>query len=161
MNTADIRMLAPQVRATALWMLLVPILVGALVAAVLGAPEWRVLALGAGGWIIALLLRQPVMLIANRTTSPERARTIVGWASGPAEELVRVGMVLLFVKTVSNAVWAGVGWAGGVIGAAATAGAAFTGGPLGLPASVVVRSGIFGVAMPRAATSGETAPALR
>ena len=99
MNTADIRMLAPQVRATALWMLLVPILVGALVAAGLGAPEWRVLALGAAGWTVALLLRQPVMLIANRMTLPERARTIVGWASGPAEELVRIGLVLLFVKT--------------------------------------------------------------
>lgn len=105
-------MMAPQVRATALWMLLVPIMVGAMVAAGLGAPAWRVLALGAVGWVIALLLRQPVMLIANRMTSTERARIIVGWASGPAEELVRVGLVLLFVNTVSNAVWAGVGWAG-------------------------------------------------
>src|SRR5258707_10782145 len=105
-------MLAPQVRATALWMLVVPSLVGALVAAMLGAPAWRLLALGAAGWIVALLLRQPVMLITNRMTSAERARTIVGWTSGPAEELVRVGLVLLFVNTVSNAVWAGVGWAG-------------------------------------------------
>lgn len=112
MNTADVRILAPQVRATALWMLLVPILACVLVAAGLGAPAGRELAFGAAGWIIALLLRQPVMLIANRVTSPEQARTIVGWASGPAEELVRVGLVLLFVKTFSNAVWVGVGWAG-------------------------------------------------
>jgi len=111
-NATDIRMLAPQVRATALWMLLVPILVGAVGAVMLGAPEWRVLALGAGGWITALLLRQPVMLIASRMTSPEWTRTIVGWASGPAEESVRVGLVLLFVKTFGTAVWVGVGWAG-------------------------------------------------
>jgi hypothetical protein len=46
-----VALVAPQVR---VWMLLVPILVSALVAAVLGAPAWRLLAFGEGGWVIAL-----------------------------------------------------------------------------------------------------------
>lgn len=112
MNVTDIRMMAPRVRATALWLLLVPILVCVLVAAWLGDPVWSLLALGAAGWMIALVLRQSVALIASRLTTPERTANIVGWASGPAEEGVRFGLVLLFVNTVSEAVWAGVGWAG-------------------------------------------------
>lgn len=62
--------------------------------------------------LTALLLRQPVMLVASRLTTPERARMIVGWASGPAEEWVRVGTVLLFVGTAPDAIWVGIGWAG-------------------------------------------------
>lgn len=112
MTTTDMGAMAQQSRSTALWLLPIPILAGLLVGAWLGAPDWSLLGLGAAGWMIALVLRQPVALIASRMTSPERTRTIVGWASGPAEELMRVGMVILFVRTASDAIWAGVGWAG-------------------------------------------------
>jgi hypothetical protein len=112
MTTTYMGAMAQQSRSTALWLLPVPILASLLVAAWLGVPHWSLLSLGAAGWMIALVLRQPVALIASRMTSPERTRTIVGWASGPAEELVRVGLVILFVRTASDAVWAGVGWAG-------------------------------------------------
>jgi hypothetical protein len=112
MSTVDISAMAPRIRATAWQISLVPIVVIAAAAISLGIPHWRLLALGAAGWVVALLLRQPVMLIALKITSPERARSFVGWMSGPAEELVRLGMVTVFVKTVSDAVWGGLGWAG-------------------------------------------------
>lgn len=112
MTTLDMGAMAQQSRSTALWLLPIPMVACLLTAAWLGAPSWSLLGLGAAGWVIALVLRQPVALITSRLTSPERTRTILGWASGPAEELVRVGMVVLFVRTVSDAIWAGVGWAG-------------------------------------------------
>jgi hypothetical protein len=67
--------------------------------------------LGAAGWMIALVLRQPVALIATRAVGQERAATIVGWCSGPAEELVRFGLVVLILGNVDGALWAGFGWA--------------------------------------------------
>lgn len=112
MTTADMAARAPLWRKTAVWLLPVPVAAGLLAAAWLGPPSWSLLALGAAGWMIALILRQPVALIARQMTSLERVRTIVGWASGPAEELVRVGLVILFVGTASGAIWAGIGWAG-------------------------------------------------
>ena len=112
MTTTDMGAMAQQTRSAALWLLPVPIVASLLTAAWLGVPHWSLLGLGAAGWMIALVLRQPVALIASRMTSPERTRTIVGWASGPAEELVRVALVILFVRTASDAIWAGVGWAG-------------------------------------------------
>lgn len=112
MTTADLSATAPTWRRTALWLLPVPVVSGLLAAIWLGPPRWSLLALGAAGWMIALMLRQPVALIARRLTSTKRVRSIVGWASGPAEELVRVGMVILFVSTASDAIWAGIGWAG-------------------------------------------------
>ena len=69
------------------------------------------LLLGAVGWLIALALRQPVALVAMRVAGTERAGAIVGWFSGPAEELVRLALVLLVLRTLPEAVWAGYGWA--------------------------------------------------
>lgn len=71
---------------------------------------WPIL-IGAAGWLIALILRQPVALIAGKKLSQERAQRVVGWFSGPAEELVRLAMVLLLIRTASEAAWAGWGWA--------------------------------------------------
>lgn len=112
MATIDMGAMAPRLRVTALGLLLVPVAAFLLAAAWLGAPDWRLLGLGAAGWLLALVLRQPVALVAGRLTTAERTGRIVGWASGPAEEGVRVGLVLLAVVDVSGAVWAGIGWAG-------------------------------------------------
>src|SRR5690606_39670555 len=49
---------------------------------------------GAAGWLLALVLRGPVGLIAMRSTEDqERAQTVVAASSGPLEELVRLGAV--------------------------------------------------------------------
>lgn len=112
MTTSDMDVLARKAHMSAASMLMVPIASFLLVAAWLGLPDWKLVGLGAAGWIFALVLRGPVALLAKWLTSPERTRTILGWASGPAEELVRVGMVILFVHTAKDAIWAGIGWGG-------------------------------------------------
>ena len=66
---------------------------------------------GAAGWLVALVLRQPVALIASKKLSQENAQRVVGWFSGPAEELVRLAVVLLVIRTAQEAAWAGWGWA--------------------------------------------------
>jgi hypothetical protein len=68
------------------------------------------IALGAAGWMIALALRAPVVLIASRVTTDERAMTAMVSASGPAEEAMRLLLVLLVLRTGSAAAWAGAGW---------------------------------------------------
>ena len=112
MTTSDMGALARKSHTAAACMLTVPIASLLLATAWLGPPAWKLVGLGAAGWIFALALRGPVALLARWLTSPERTRTILGWASGPAEELVRVGMVILFVHTATDATWAGIGWAG-------------------------------------------------
>ncbi|MGZ3183400.1 MAG: hypothetical protein ACXU8N_13245 [Telluria sp.] len=103
--------LARDYRQGPLWMLPVPLAATWLAASMLGAPSWKLFLLGGAGWMLALVLRQPVALLASRLTSPERVQTIVGWASGPAEESMRVLLALLALRSVGDAVWAGLGWA--------------------------------------------------
>ena len=112
MTTSDMGVLARKSHMAAARMLTVAIASFLLVAVWLGSPDWKLVGLGAAGWILALVLRGPVAMLAKWLTSPERTGTIVGWASGPAEELVRVGMVILFVHTATDATWAGIGWGG-------------------------------------------------
>lgn len=109
MTTSDMSVLARKSHMAAASMLTVAIASFPLVAAWLGSPDWKLVGLGAAGWILALVLRGPVAMLAKWLTSPERTGTIVGWASGPAEELVRVGTVILFVHTATDATWAGIG----------------------------------------------------
>jgi hypothetical protein len=92
---------------------LLPAVVVALVALLLlvGAPAAVPLLVGAAGWLVALVLRQPVALLASRRLDRERAATVVGWFSGPAEEIVRVVVVLLLIRSLEDALWAGFGWA--------------------------------------------------
>lgn len=108
--TADAR-LAATMRRNALLVLPVPVVLALAALALVGPPPVLPLLLGAAGWMLALVVRQPVALIATRTTTTERAATIVGWFSGPAEELVRLGLVLLALRSFEDAVWAGFGWA--------------------------------------------------
>jgi hypothetical protein len=92
---------------------LLPAVVVAFVVVLLlaGAPAMLPLLLGAAGWMVALVLRQPVALLASRRLPTDRAAAAVGWFSGPAEELVRVVVVLLALRSLQDAVWAGFGWA--------------------------------------------------
>jgi hypothetical protein len=102
---------AIRARNNAFALLPAPFIAVALLLLTVGAPLWVPLGLGAAGWMLALILRQPVALIANAVTTQKRAATIVGWFSGPAEELVRLALVLLFLRTATDALWAGFGWA--------------------------------------------------
>lgn len=68
--------------------------------------------LGALGWVIALVLRAPVGFVAARVVGdPIRSQPMVTAASGPLEELVRVGVVVLLGRDVGTAVSIGLGWA--------------------------------------------------
>ena len=106
----DLEQMAAQARVNSLAVLGVPVAAFAALAAWLGTPQVLPAALGAAGWMIALALRQPVALISSRVTTKDRAMTVVGWASGPAEEVVRLLLVLFVLRTGSAAAWAGAGW---------------------------------------------------
>ncbi|MBE3570011.1 MAG: YhfC family intramembrane metalloprotease [Bacillales bacterium] len=75
------------------------------------AVVWQAFGLGALGWIIALLLRGPVSAIAMKTSSKEKAQSIVVSFSGPLEEGVRFGLLLLTSTSFSWAISLGQGWA--------------------------------------------------
>ena len=64
------------------------------------------LGVGAGGWCLALAIRVPAIFALGRM-----GRAAVGvWLSGPAEELVRLAMVLGFAHSADEAYWLGLGW---------------------------------------------------
>lgn len=96
-------------------MLLVPIALGLGAAYWLAAPRWAMVGFGALGWLVALMLRSPIGAILGKPAPgqppSERNKTIMVAASGPVEELVRLGLVLLFAGGLANALWAGLGWA--------------------------------------------------
>lgn len=67
---------------------------------------------GAGGWLLALLLRAPVGLLGMHLAgSPERAQRWVVASSGPLEEAVRLAVLLLVGRDLGTALWVGLGWA--------------------------------------------------
>ena len=111
MTTLSPEKLATRTRINAIALVPAPILVGIVLVAITGRFELLPFLLGGAGWMIALVLRQPVALIATRAVGQERAATIVGWCSGPAEELVRFGLVVLILGNFQGALWAGFGWA--------------------------------------------------
>jgi hypothetical protein len=110
MTTLAPETVAAKTRINAFALLPAPILAGIALLAFNGPFEVLPFLLGAAGWLIALAIRQPVALIAMRAVGQERAATIVGWCSGPAEELVRFGLVVLILGNFDGALWAGFGW---------------------------------------------------
>ncbi|MFD1212837.1 hypothetical protein ACFQ36_12395 [Arthrobacter sp. GCM10027362] len=103
--------LAARTRVNALVLPAAALLSGAALWLAFGSPLPVPALLGDAGWLLALVLRQPVALAASRFFGRERAATIVGWFSGPAEELVRLALVLLALRSFDEALWAGFGWA--------------------------------------------------
>ncbi len=72
---------------------------------------WPSVGLGALGWLIALMLRAPVAVGARRITETALdLQRIVVWASGPAEEITRLVIVLIAVQDLPTAVAIGLGW---------------------------------------------------
>lgn len=100
------------VRIAAPLTLLVP--VGYFVAVRLtGVPiEWGTVGLGALGWVLALMLRNPIALALKAALhTPERVQPWIVASSGPCEELVRLGAVLLLGRAFPAALSLGLGWA--------------------------------------------------
>jgi hypothetical protein len=67
---------------------------------------------GVLGWIVALMLRAPVAFAAMRLYAGERTRiqSVITAASGPAEEIVRLVVLLLVGSALGDALWVGLGW---------------------------------------------------
>jgi len=69
--------------------------------------------LGAAGWLVALILRAPVSIIAQRLAKDkETIQKIVILSSGPAEELIRLALVLIAAANLDIAYAVGLGWGG-------------------------------------------------
>ena len=72
--------------------------------------HWASFGFGTAGWMIALMLRAPIALLLKKT-SKERAATIIGAASGPLEEGVRLAVLLFAGLSFQSAASIGQGWA--------------------------------------------------
>jgi hypothetical protein len=75
--------------------------------------RWELLGVivGAVGWNLALLLRGPVAWFLKRRGDEQLASPWFVAASGPTEELVRLGAILLLGRDLETAVSIGFGWA--------------------------------------------------
>jgi hypothetical protein len=91
----------------------VPVVLGFVLAATLAPGRAGPAALGAAGWLVALALRTPAALAASRVRrlkAPQAMASFRASISGPAEECVRLLMVLFLVKGFGSLLWAGFGW---------------------------------------------------
>lgn len=92
--------------------LAVPVVIGLIMVALGIRLEIGALVAGAVGWVIALALRAPVAIGTMRTTN-DRTRTQM-WvtaSSGPLEEGVRLVVLLIVGRDLSQAASVGLGWA--------------------------------------------------
>lgn len=90
--------------------LLIPVVIGVLFHQMFVSINWLAFVLGALGWTIALMLRGPLAFLL-RNVPPEKAVVIVGLSSGPLEEGIRVGLLLLTGSAFHWALSIGQGWA--------------------------------------------------
>jgi hypothetical protein len=89
---------------------IVPVLIALVLASTLAPARPGAAALGAAGWLAALALRAPAGALVSRMPK-QNAPTFMASISGPAEELVRLLLVLVAVKGFGSVLWAGFGWA--------------------------------------------------
>jgi hypothetical protein len=76
------------------------------------ATSWSLFALGALGWLAALALRRPLLLLLNAlNVSPATIKYSVLCSSGPIEEGVRVFLLVFSLRSRGAAVSLGCGWA--------------------------------------------------
>ncbi len=74
--------------------------------------NWAAVGIGAAGWLIALVIRMPVALLAKQFLgSPAAIQRTIVYASGPAEETVRLGVLLIVGTQFEVAYSIGLGWA--------------------------------------------------
>lgn len=72
--------------------------------------NWTAFGIGAAGWLLALMLRGPIVPFVKNLPK-ERATNLVGSASGPLEEGVRVLVLVLTGMSFRWAAFLGQGWA--------------------------------------------------
>jgi hypothetical protein len=91
--------------------LLVPVVIA--IALVAAGAELRpiAVAVGAAGWALAFLARGPVAVLLRARGDRDLASPWFVAASGPAEELVRLGAVLVLGRDLDTALSIGLGWA--------------------------------------------------
>lgn len=76
------------------------------------SPAWVAVGAGALGWLVALALRGPIAVVAMKLPQrPESAQPVVVGASGPLEEGVRLGVLVLLGTSLPTALAVGLGWA--------------------------------------------------
>jgi hypothetical protein len=73
-------------------------------------PSPLMIGIGALGWYLALMLRMPFIILFKKL-SLEKSRPFTILLSGPAEETVRLIMLFVFVKSISEGYYLGLGWA--------------------------------------------------
>lgn len=77
-----------------------------------GTPAWSAVGAGALGWLVALALRGPIAVVAMKLAKrPESAQSVVVGSSGPLEEGVRLGVLILLGTSLPTALAVGLGWA--------------------------------------------------
>ncbi|HLN63025.1 MAG TPA: YhfC family glutamic-type intramembrane protease [Symbiobacteriaceae bacterium] len=74
------------------------------------APRWGLIGLGALGWWAALILRFPFIPLAKKMGDLERQGSFMAFLAGVCEESVRLGWVLLFGRSFTEALALGIGW---------------------------------------------------
>jgi hypothetical protein len=89
---------------------IVPVVLAVVLATTLAPARAGPAALGAAGWLAALALRAPAGAFVHRMPR-QNAPTFMASISGPAEEFIRLLLVLFGVSGFGNLLWAGFGWA--------------------------------------------------
>jgi hypothetical protein len=88
---------------------LVPVAIAGVLATTLAPVRAGAAALGAAGWLAAMALRAPAGVFVSRMPKQD-APTFMALISGPAEELVRLLLVVFAVHGFASVLWAGFGW---------------------------------------------------
>jgi hypothetical protein len=86
----------------------VPVAIAVVLATTLAPVRADAAALGAVGWLAAMALRAPAGVFISRMPKQD-APTFMALISGPAEELVRLLLVLFAVQGFGSVLWAGFG----------------------------------------------------
>jgi hypothetical protein len=89
---------------------LVPVAIAVVLATTLAPVHAGAAALGAAGWLAAMALRAPAGVFVSRMPKQDATR-FMALISGPAEELLRVLLVMFAVHGFGSVLWAGFGWA--------------------------------------------------
>ncbi len=90
--------------------LLVPVVLAAVLVVAGVALQPLAILVGAVGWVVAYLARAPIILLTKDRDPGHFAGTWVVAASGPTEELVRLGVLLLLGRDLDTALSVGFGW---------------------------------------------------
>jgi hypothetical protein len=91
---------------------IVPVVLAVVLATTLAPVRAGAAALGAAGWLVSVALRGPAGALAS-SRMPKQAvptLTLPALLSGPAEELIRLLLVLVGVHGFASLLWAGFGW---------------------------------------------------